>query len=1011
MATVSDVTNIATSGINTIDALLDNGVSWNYLTPGSGNVLYYTFNAAGSYSSSVSNVSAFNAEQIAATQQAIAYVESVTGINFVETSNTDLSDFYFYSADILFDGTSGLTNSGYEYCYTTGDVITSYGANAYIYLDVVDYSQNLNPGTGTSGYQVLLHEIGHALGLKHPFEGNPLLLSGDDTDHTLMSYTWVGGNKTAYQAYDLDALWWLYGGDGLGGAYGINSVAGPTLPADLLPSDTIAPTVTSFSPLDEAAAVPIASDIVVTFSETIQRGVGNIVLKTAAGVAVATYDAASSSNLTFSGNTLTINPTANLGYSTGYAVEFAADTVKDLAGNGYAGVSSYNFTTVAAPDFTAPTVTITDNLPGTANRTSSSVAYSLAFSEAVTGLASNDFTVTNGTVSSVTGSGTAWTVNVTPTLGVASSSIGLTLKAGAVSDAAGNFNAVASNASQAIDTVAPVAPKWVTSSAFNFLVDPQVTLQTSLGTVVLELNPELAPITVANMLAYVDSGFYDNTLFHRVIPGFMVQGGGLTAGLVSKTPTYGAITLESNNGLSNLRGTIAMARTNVADSATTQFFINQVDNAFLNYSSAASPGYAVFGKVVSGLSVIDSIAQVATTTAGPYANVPVSNVTITSIRQTLAGSGIAYAGTLTVSGLEQGAQWSYSLDAGVTWSVGNGASFAIPGGSYAANAIQVRQTDGAGNTSTSNGKLTSALVASTPGNDILIADTSNQTLVGGAGDDRYIVSAHSNTVTELTNNGSDTVQSLLSWTLGANLENLELTGSKKLSGSGNSQNNTITGNGAANVLDGGTGADVLIGGAGGDTYIVDNLSDVIQETGAAAAETDTVRASVNWTLGDNLENLVLTGTKSLAGTGNGLSNTLTGNGSANVLSGNNGADFLNGAAGNDTLTGGAGSDVFSFTHALNASKNVDTITDFSSGTDKIQLASAIFSQLGFTGSPGSDAFFYAGSTAHDSTDRVLYDQTNGALYYDADGSGVLAAVQFAVLVGMPVIQYLDFQVG
>jgi cyclophilin family peptidyl-prolyl cis-trans isomerase len=1121
MPTVSDVTNIATSGINTIDALLDNGVSWNYLTPGSGNVLYYTFNAAGSYGSSVSNVSAFNAEQIAATQQAIDYVESVTGINFVETSNTDLSNFNFYSADILIDGISGLTNSGYEYSYTTGDVITSYAANAYIYLDVVDYSQNLNPGTGTSGYQVLLHEIGHALGLKHPFEGNPLLLSGDDTDHTLMSYTWVGGNKTTYQAYDLDALWWLYGGDGLGGAYGFNSVAGPTLPAGLLPSDTTAPTVTSFSPLDEAAAVPIASDIVVTFSETIQRGVGdivlktsagvavatydaassgilsfsgntltinptadlgystgymvefvadtvkdlagnaysgtstynfttvaapditaptvtsfspldeaaavpiasdivvtfsetiqrgvgNIVLKTAAGVAVATYDAASSGNLTFSGNTLTINPTANLGYSTGYAVEFAADTVKDLVGNAYSGTSTYNFTTVAAPDITAPTVTITDNLPGTANRTSGSVAYSLAFSEAVTGLVSNDFTVSNGIVSSVTGSGTAWTVNVTPTLGVASSSIGLTLKAGAVSDAAGNLNAVASNASQAIDTVAPVAPKLVTSSAFNFLVDPQVTLQTSLGTVVLELNPEQAPISVANMLAYVDSGFYDNTLFHRVIPGFMVQGGGLTAGLVSKTPTYGAITLESNNGLSNLRGTIAMARTNAADSATTQFFINQVDNTFLNYSSAATPGYAVFGRVVSGLPVIDIIAQVATTSAGPYANVPVSNVTITSIRQTLAGSSSVDAGTLAVSGLEAGAQWSYSLDSGSTWSVGTGSSLIVPGGIYAANAIQIRQTDAAGNISASTGKLTSALVVN---NDILTAGAGNETLAGGAGDDRYIVSARTNTVTEFANEGNDTVQSPLSWTLGAHLENLELTGSKKLSGSGNSLNNTLTGNDAANVLDGGSGADILIGGAGGDTYIVDNLGDVVQETGTEATEIDTVRATVNWTLGDNLENLTLLGTKSLNGTGNNLHNSLTGNGAANVLNGGNGNDTLNGLSGNDTLTGGAGADTFAFTTPLNAVRNVDTITDFISGMDKIQLSSAIFRELGFSGSPSSDAFFHTGNSAHDADDRVLYDQTNGALYYDADGTGALAAVRFAVLGGMPAIQYLDFQVA
>ena len=106
----------------------------------------------------------------------------------------------------------------------------------------------------------------------------------------------------------------------------------------------------------------------------------------------------------------------------------------------------------------------------------------------------------------------------------------------------------------------------------------------------------------------------------------MVQGGGLTTGLVSKTPTYDAIVLESNNGLSNLRGSIAMARTSVADSATTQFFVNQVDNTFLDYSSAASPGYAVFGKVMSGLSVIDSIAQMPTTTVGPYSDVPKTGI-------------------------------------------------------------------------------------------------------------------------------------------------------------------------------------------------------------------------------------------------------------------------------------------------------------------------------------------------------------------------------------------------
>ena len=354
------------------------------------------------------------------------------------------------------------------------------------------------------------------------------------------------------------------------------------------------------------------------------------------------------------------------------------------------------------------TVTITDNLPGTANRTTASLVYSLAFSDTVTGLDANDFTISNGTVGTVAGTGTNWTVSVTPAQGVSSGTIGLTLKAGAVSDAAGNLNAATTNTSQAIDTVPPVAPKLVTNAAFNSLIDPQVTLQTSMGNVVLALYPEQAPATVANMLAYVNNGFYDGTLFHRVIPGFMAQGGGYTAGLAYKTPTYSAIPLESTNGLSNQRGTIAMARTTAPDSATSQFFINQVDNNFLNYTAPTQQGwgYAVFGGVLSGMSVVDSMVAVPRNAS----DVPLTNITITSAQQSVAGLSLANTATLTLSGLETGAIWGYSLDGGATWFNGAGTTLTVPVGSYAAGAIQVFQEDAAGNFSTTAGKFTSALV-------------------------------------------------------------------------------------------------------------------------------------------------------------------------------------------------------------------------------------------------------------------------------------------------------------
>lgn len=164
--------------------------------------------------------------------------------------------------------------------------------------------------------------------------------------------------------------------------------------------------------------------------------------------------------------------------------------------------------------------------------------------------------------------------------------------------------------------------------------DPLLTIVTSMGTLVLELNPAKAPITVDNFLRYTNDGFYSNLLFHRVISTFMIQGGGFGAGMVPKIPTYAPIKLESNNGLSNVRGSIAMARTSVADSATSQFFINVVDNAFLNYTSASSPGYAVFGKVVQGLDVVDLIRAVPTATRSGYQDVPVADVVIYSATQT-----------------------------------------------------------------------------------------------------------------------------------------------------------------------------------------------------------------------------------------------------------------------------------------------------------------------------------------------------------------------------------------
>lgn len=172
----------------------------------------------------------------------------------------------------------------------------------------------------------------------------------------------------------------------------------------------------------------------------------------------------------------------------------------------------------------------------------------------------------------------------------------------------------------------PVEPKKVEK-----IMNPSVKLETSLGEITIELNAEKAPVTVKNFLSYVEDEFYDGTVFHRVIKNFMIQGGGMTPDLSEKN-TKAPITNESSNGLKNDRGTIAMARTNDLNSATSQFFINVVDNAGLNHGGPYG-GYAVFGKVTEGMNVVDAIREVSTGNKGGHGDVPKQDIVIKSIKK------------------------------------------------------------------------------------------------------------------------------------------------------------------------------------------------------------------------------------------------------------------------------------------------------------------------------------------------------------------------------------------
>lgn len=349
---------------------------------------------------------------------------------------------------------------------------------------------------------------------------------------------------------------------------------------------------------------------------------------------------------------------------------------------------------------------------------------------------------------------------------------------------------------------------------------------------------------------------------------------------------------------------------------------------------------------------------------------------------------------------------------------GGGTDTVIASISYRLGA-NFERLDFSGGTGALNGtgnELANTLIGTSDAN-VLDGGAGADTLIGGLGADLYVVDNPGDVLIESPFTDIDTVRSSVSFTLGADLDRLVLTGSTAINGTGNAQANTLTGNAAANVLDGGVGADTLVGGAGGDLYVVDNRLDVITETGPLASEVDSVRSTISWTLGTNLERLVLAGTANLGGKGNTLANTLLGNTGNNVLDGAAGADSLVGGAGNDTLVGGAGADllnggagadVFRFASAPGAGE-IDRLVDFRAVDDTVQLENAVFTVFTTPGVLAAGQFRAAANVhALDADDRVLYDTTSGALWIDADGNGAGAAVQIAWLNGAPALSAADF---
>lgn len=321
------------------------------------------------------------------------------------------------------------------------------------------------------------------------------------------------------------------------------------------------------------------------------------------------------------------------------------------------------------------------------------------------------------------------------------------------------------------------------------------------------------------------------------------------------------------------------------------------------------------------------------------------------------------------------------------------------------------------------------------GNDTLDGGAGADTMNGGAGNDTYVVNLATDKVTEALNAGYDTVQSSVNYTLGANVEALILTGTSSINGTGNSLDNylvgneytnTLAGNDGNDTLDGGYGNDIMIGGNGNDTYHVDSISDVVTESSAGGIDTviASIYGNVDYTLADNVENLILSRESysyyTYSVSGNALNNTITGSTLAETMNGGAGNDTLYGNGGNDTLSGGTGSDTFVLDGSMKTNNlyyaptySTYTITDFVSGTDKIQLDDNYFTALNVPGTLTATSLDVgADSIAANAATRLIFDTTTHTLYYDADGSGSeFGALQLAVLTGVNTLAASDFVVA
>ncbi|WRH74564.1 MAG: putative Ig domain-containing protein [Sphingobium sp.] len=531
---------------------------------------------------------------------------------------------------------------------------------------------------------------------------------------------------------------------------------------------------------------------------------------------------------------------------------------------------SDDFNLTVAPETIAPTAIITDNVPGTATGT---VLYTVTFSETVTGLAANDFAVTNGTVSSVTGSGTSYVVAVAPTAGF-EGSLALSLNAAAVIDKAGNANAAVNAAAQLVDTRAPVLTTITpVADSIGAAVATNITLAYSeairAGTGVIELRTaagvlvESFNVATSNRLSFTGStltidptaSLNGGTQYRLTVP----QGAVLdTAGNAAAALATYAFTTQA---LVNIINGTAVANTLNGTAGDDEIYgLGGNDTLNGNAGNDLLDGGSGVDRMTGGAGDDIYIVDNAADTVTEAANAGIDLVRTTRNNYTLTNNveNLTYVGDATFTG------------------TGNGLANRIQGGI---------------------------------GNDLIDGRAGADTMIGGIGNDRYVVDNVGDVVVEQAGEGTDTVTASMSYVLGANVENLTLSGNAAINGTGNAVANIITGNNGANILRGGGGADTLNGGAGNDTAAFEQAvaNYAIDHSGTAIIVSDLVGGEGTDTL-TAIETLSFLGSSYNVVAGTGAANVITGGAGSQAIFGLGGADTINGGAGNDIVIGGLGND-------------------------------------------------------------------------------------------------------